>query len=427
MSASMLVLAAALVTAFEYRPACFEGMFPYTVAASEGFSGSAVLNPSYSAGLPGPCISMAGGRPYTGTGLLCGNMQALFPVSGAGFLFSWENFGAEGYRENEISIGAGFRPAGFLAAGLSAGYSWVKFEDGGLEGEADLSAYVNIPLSRRLVLAGACENIRSFQGSSLLSPEWSAGASFVPVKGLAASYNITSSAYGYINTFTVSVRIQQYILLRAGYSRETLSYGLGVEVNVSSLSFTYSLLRHPYLGSTHTAGVSLRFGGESFDSLSYSGLNTEPDAELPRKVDIRTCSDEEIMGMEAVPVLFRERLIKYRRLIGPVSEDALIQLGMDGGDIGVLYNHAYGFEKERKPEREKRRSFRKSGRSEMTGHQKSSLFSGLLNAGLNPVNALEVIDILQRKTLEQRRNGLNELGLKGVVKEKVLKLCSSYL
>src|SRR3990172_122768 len=64
------------------------------------------------------------------------------------------------------------------------------------------------------------------------------------------------------------------------------------------------------------------------------------------KIDINACTIDELMQIPEINELMAGRIVKYRERVGPVTKDALIQIGLEEREI----RHLMKFVKVSKPE-----------------------------------------------------------------------------
>lgn len=131
-----------------------------------------------------------------------------------------------------------------------------------------------------------------------------------------------------------------------------------------------------------------------FLPLTY-GRDLEPEKIPVEPIDIQTCTLKEL---QAVPVLkspFPERIIRYRNLIGPVTEKALQQLGMRGAEITRFYRYVTGIKRDRKffKKRIKKIPYK------VLQQKRKKCFAALIAAGISSSEAMESARALPRTVL----------------------------
>ena len=435
-----LILSALIFCAFDYAPPEPMELFPYTIAASDCLVPDSVLNPSYIFLANSPSISFSGGVPYSFDKASSLLLNLTIPFSESGLSTSWKRFSVQGYCEDSFALGVGGRLFNML--GLGAKFNFYKLDahddrSRWQEQKFDMSLYSNIVLFDRISFAGCYENIlQPDNKQQILNSNWSIGTSLVVVRGLAFTYNLTSSEFCYINTFSFSAKLLPELSLKVGYSRETTTYAFGVNIDLKHLSVSYSVSSHPYLGTTHGVHAVLRY--EPLSQSSYLDFSLPPAAPIKMnrmdKININEADASDILELDYIDIELLERIVKYREIVGDVSEKALVQLGFTRTDIVNIYDQAYGFIKKSDKQPKNFQQTKKTASPKkaqfkpkrfLSLDDKNKIFAQLCGVGVTPVCALEIIDALQDAQNKKQRI-LDIKGLSKSLQDKVLKICAPY-
>ena len=441
---TVILSALVLCSAFDFTPPEPMELFPYTIAASDCVVPDSILNPSYIFLVNSPSMSFSGGVPYSFDDASLFSLNLIIPFSESGLAASWKRFSVKGYNEDTFALGIGGRL--FKTVGIGTKFNFYKldaYDDTARWQEEmfDMGLYGNVLLFDRISFAACFENIfQQYDDSQrLLNSNWSVGTSFIIVQGLAFTYNLTASEFCYINTFSFSAKLLSELSLKVGYSRETTMYAVGVNLDLKHLSVSYSLASHPYLGSTHGVHIVLRYEPLNVQSTSYLDFAlTKKHTTASRmsgmsKININEADASQILELDYIDIELLERIVKYREIIGEVSEKALVQLGFTRTDIVNLYEQAYGFVKKSEQVREtkveqtpKKAKPKSNPRRFLSMDDKNTIFAQLCSIGITPICALEIIDIIQDNNQNKRQRILAIKGLNKSLQEKVLKICAPY-
>jgi hypothetical protein len=299
----------------------------------------------------------SGSNPYSLENLFSGTLKAGAAVKGFGAQISWNRFGFEQYAENIVEAGISYMFINRISLGVSCSYYNLAINTDVISETHDLfnikAGLLIIPFDW-LNISGIIDNIISLfmpEQQMILFPEWSAGVGLRPVKGLFISWNINGTSYGLVNSFYISANILPFLSIRAGYAKETSSYSGSVLVAYKHVSVSYGLKYHPHLGFTHSAGITLTLSPISLESVSYSTkFEKEPQADLIKikRININTCTADDIKKIPGISKTISERLIKYREIIGPVSKDSLVQVGLSQKEADSMLDYIYGLDEEKK-------------------------------------------------------------------------------
>jgi hypothetical protein len=171
-----------------------------------------------------------------------------------------------------------------------------------------------------------------------LYPERSAGVLIKPCPGFTLSWNLTDTSAGYINSFAAKITPAAFIHLQGGYTPEDTRFAASLTILLKHLNVSYSISSHPYLGYTHSFGITLSADSE-IETIRYS---TPSNFTHDKKVNINSAPDEDIKNLPGLSRRSSERIIIYRKKIGPVSEKVLRSLGLDNNEILSVKTNCYG-------------------------------------------------------------------------------------
>ena len=416
--------------AFEYQPAAPVELFPYSVAVKdETFTGQ-YIPAHYAPLVSGAAISSSAGQPYSIEGLSARHISAVIPFKPLGLSAAWKSFGTSGYVENTFLVSAGFAPFKAVSFGAGANCYSLKIHGGDIDTDKkffDVSAGLLIKPFKWLETAVFADNIRSFFNDTddfYIRENYGAGIKLKPFQGLSLIYNVNKDYSGYLNSLSVTAHILPFFSVSCGYAREAMTWSGALSAIFKKVSASYGIRLHPYLGVTHVIGLSLNINGEKFPAINYS-QNREDDEEkkVIKKIDINACSNEEI---EAVPVLnptHAERIIRYREQIGPVSEKALAQLGLNAREIVSLQRYVFGLAQDnqeisKKPPPSKKPSPAKKSKN---------LFMSLVEeTGLSPMQAMELCEAATKGGRAAFSQKLQSMPLDAAVKKEAEAICARY-
>ena len=342
-TALFLLLLPALA-AFEYRDSDPAALFPYYTATGDAHRLCAFANPAYLPLLQAGYLRFTGARPYGLEEMKSGGTRAGYSGSAGGLQAAWNRLAIEGYSEDTLELNGGIAAGRYLSAGVGASCyrlavqtEELRFSRTLWDGRASLllrpASWISLGLLQ--------DNIASFRGEErglILHPETSAGMALKPVTGLTFTWNINRTYFAPVNTLAVSAHLLEYLSFSGGYSRETQSWGASLSLVIKNLLVVYGLRYHTYLGVTHSFGVTVTDRRLTYERLKYATRPFERHlpAESGKKVAINRCSLEELKGLPSLPPHIAERIIRYRQLIGPVSRDSLLQIGLSEKEVAAL-------------------------------------------------------------------------------------------
>ncbi len=421
-----------LLASFEYRQSSPLALFPGNQPVVETVEPLPGMNPAFLPLFKFRYLSSSASNPYRMEGLSSGSLAAGGGTGTLGLQGSWSRFGTAFYSENIFRADAGFQPVSFLSLGLGYRYYLLDISVDEISLETSLSdaaaSLLLVPFDF-LFISFQQENIYSLthrERRDLLFPGSAAGIAVSPFRGLRFSYNLEKTAPGYVNSFSLSASLLSFFRVKGGYSRETCSYSAAVSVKYSRYSFSYGFRYHSYLRATHSIGLTVSTETVPYRGMNYLTLKGDRKDKPVTKIDIRTCSCEELKKLPAVSDTIAERIIKYRKMIGPVTEKALVQVGMPPEDITVFRGYIYGLEESgdyRKKKRGKQRTYYPSGRKKEL-YSRRRVFRKLMATGIGATASLRISEMYvsgKRKEIAAYLKSLPSLTPKK--RKEILSLC----
>jgi len=416
--------------AFEYQPAAPVELFPYSVAVRDETSPGQYIPAHYAPLAAGASISSSAGQPYSIEGVSARHISAVIPFKPLGFSAAWKSFGTSGYMENTFLVSAGFAPFKAISFGAGVNCYSLKIHGGDIDTDKNFfcaSAGLLIRPFKWLETAAFADNIRSFFDDTdnfYIRENCGAGIKLKPFQGLSLIYNVNKDYSGYLNSLSVTAHILPFLSVSCGYAREAMTWSGALSAVFKKVSASYGIRLHPYLGVTHIVGLSLNADGEKLPSIKYSqdrGDNEEK--EYIKKIDISICSDEEIKAIPVLNAVHAERIIRYREQIGPVSEKALAQLGLNAREIVNFQKYVFGFAQDKRESHEKVSTQKKPSPVK----KNKNLFMSLVEeVGLSPTQALELCEAAAKGGREGFRKKLQSMPLGAVEKKEAEAVCARY-
>jgi len=387
-----------LFSAFEYSGGEPAALLPFTTA-SENYSLPGIYrNPVSAAENRGLTLSAYCSRPYSEEELHSYTSGIKYSLGRCGLQFSWHSFGTDFYKEDEFSAGGGISPWPFLTAGISGSiYRLAISGDTGSFSRTMYDADLALRLTPFEPLSFSCVQscIRTaFTGenSMELYPERSAGATLKPSRGFTMSWNITDTSAGQINSFTSCITPAPFFSLHGAYTPRDSRFAGSVSLVIKKINVSYSLSSHPYLGYTHSLGVTFFTGGE-IETIRYG----KPKIVIhDKKIDINEAADEEIRNLSGLCSRSAERIILYRKKAGPVSEKSLKQLGLSKDEINYVKSNCYGMARGKNDEKDTNRAVRRTRRKKTYIPRKERIkerFRKMVKSGIPASSAIRYSEI----------------------------------
>jgi len=336
--------------AFEYRTENPDALFPNLQAVYDYSYPAIMINPAQLPQSDRFIFNSNGGRPYSEKELMSGGMAMQYGSKNYGLQISWNSFGADFYREHTFSLKAAYSIFSFLNVGISENLYILKIATDELSedwkrNDTDISflfspyQWLNFAFTQTGIASLINENINE-KNSDMLYNERSFGVLFKPGKGFSIAWNNTTTAIERLNIFSVSVNPTKFITLKAGYIKENSSFSTVVGILADTLFISYGLKYHPFLGYSHSIGISYTIGS-GIESLDYKKPLFATNRE---KININRASLDELKAMNLSDVS-AERIILYREKIGPITDKALVQIGLTSDEIKIIRANVYGIER----------------------------------------------------------------------------------
>ncbi|PKL17523.1 MAG: hypothetical protein CVV49_10735 [Spirochaetae bacterium HGW-Spirochaetae-5] len=357
MKIALLIYAAIVYQgAFEYKTGAPDSLFPMQIAVHDYSSPVVMLNPALLPFADGFIAGSSAGRPYTNEQLTTAGSAIQYGSGGDfGMQFSWDSFGADFYRENTFSLSAGYSIFPFLNAGVSGSIHWLKIDTGEINQDEQIPEggygilFAPLPWINAAFYQTGIAALAGKQNSEIIYPERSAGVLLKPGKGFSLAWNITETAALYANTFSAVINPAPFFSVKGGYCRENSSFSAAMGIlakdsmGILAKDFyiSYGLKFHPYLGYTHSVGITYT-PGSRMESLYYGKPLFGP---VRKKININTASFDEIKLIDGLSLISAERIILFREKIGPITEKGLMQIGLTGDEIKNLEKNVYGLER----------------------------------------------------------------------------------
>jgi hypothetical protein len=330
--------------AFEYRTENPDALFPMMQAVYDYSYPAIMVNPAQLPLTGGFIFNSNGGRPYSEKELSSGGMAIQYGSGSYGLQISWNSFGADFYREHTFSLKAAYSIFAFLNIGVSENLYVLKIatdelSDDWKKYDTDVS-FLFLPfswLNFGFTQTGIASLINE-KNNDMLYNESSMGVLFKPGKGFSIAWNNTDTAIERLNIFTVSINPVNFIALRAGYCKENSSFSTAMGILAKNLFISYGLRYHPFLGYSHSIGISYTIGS-GIESLDYK----KPLFSIEReKININTATLDDLKAISGLSDLSVERILLYREKLGPVTDKALLQIGLTSDEIKIIKANTYG-------------------------------------------------------------------------------------
>jgi hypothetical protein len=426
-----LLIYAALVYqgAFEYKTGDPDSLFPVQSAIHDYSSPVVMMNPALLPFANGFLVSSNAGRPYS-NGLLTTAGSALQYGSGDfGLQFAWNSFGADFYRENTFSLSAGYSIFPFLNAGITGNIYWLKIDTGDIYQDEQIPEggfgilLAPLPWINAAFQQTGIASLTGKQNSEIIFPERSAGLLLKPGKGFSIAWNITETAALYANTFSAVINPAPFFSVKGGYCRESSSFSAAVGILAKDFYISYGLKFHPYLGYTHSIGISYT-SENTIESLHYGKPLFRS---VRKKININNASLDEIKNIEGLSLRSAERIILYREKIGPITEKGLMQIGLTGDEINILEDNVYGLERtSRSRDGNKNFTFKKKKfvKTPPRNERIKTRFRELINRGIPATKAIRYSELSENVNRNEFLNTLfNDNSFTDEQKKFIEKVC----
>ena len=405
---TVICLRAVAVSA--YDPAPPGQLFPFPSAVMPVNRDTVLCSPGLTGEINGGIFSASYARPYGIEGLDADYLRSGFGGNGLGVSAGVERFGIDAYREDRASVSAGYarQTFSFGAEGFAKRYTLsTEIRNRYTMYDANVHGIVSpLPFFRLGVRQDCIESIFDRERRDILWPGTSLGIGGAPMRGVFIAWNYYRSDLGGINSYSVTVNLLPRLSLSAGYAREISSYSLSSSLVVKNIVISYGLSYHAYLGATHRAGFSIATGSALFDPVNTPDRRIDPDIDEGVTVDIENCTADELRAISGLEDTHAERIVKWREIMGPVTEKALAQIGCSRKEIDVVIAHSTGLSEEEEKDSDGGKDF--SGKKNWKAPAKKSfvkktskkaLFIRLVEAGIPAAKALRISDVAMAKSV----------------------------
>ncbi len=371
--------------AFEYKTGDPNILFPMQCAIQD-YSYPSVM--SSAALLPlsdNLLLNSNAGRPYSEETLASGGSTIQYGSGDYGLQLSWNSFGADFYREHTFSLKAGYTLFPFLHAGISENIYILKIETSELSmgrktADTDFAILLTpLPWLNAAFIQTGIVSLVNKQNDDIIYPERSAGILLKPGRGFSLTWNITDTAAMRVNTFSATINPTSFFTVTGGYCRENSSSAASFGILAENFFVSYGLKYHPYLGYTHSIGITFALTPQ-IESLHYGKPLT---TSVSKKINIQTATLDDIKKIDGLTAISAERIILYREKIGPVNEKALMQIGLTGDEIKILEANIYGLERtprNKNGEKDSKKFVKRPPRKERIKNKFRSLISSCVTA-----------------------------------------------
>ncbi len=438
-TALALLIAKSLIFSFEYQENCPTSLFPYNNAASDDLPLGHLSNPAYLPLWETLYVNIDYGKPYMMDEINSGNLRMGYGFHDLAIQASWNRFGIDEYREDTLSGSIGFMPWKYISTGLTVSCYYIDINTEDLEfsqGLTDVTLALLLRPFDWLNISYIHENVYTAfhdEREDLLYPNMSFGISVKPTQGITFVWNINKLYYDYLNSFIVSANLLSSLCVKAGYSKETSSYAASIIFQYNRFNISYGLNHHPYLGLTHKLGLTINSVNLPFEQVNYNKrLFKKSLPEVKKKININKCSLDELNDAELFSNSIAERIIKYRKLIGPINKKALLQIGVAHKELKRIEDNITGLAPDAgKKEKIKKKKFYKYKRTTRKGFDidtRKILFQKLIERGIGASIALRITEIAKYNN----RKGviLKVKKIAHIQKEKknlIIKICNDTL
>jgi Helix-hairpin-helix motif len=157
----------------------------------------------------------------------------------------------------------------------------------------------------------------------------------------------------------------------------------------------------------------------NIDSLTYGSiLSRIQEIQNIQKTDINSCSMYQLTSVPGLGQQYAERIMKYRRDIGPLSRKSLIQIGLPEREIDRLMPYITGLTPD---EADPKINYLSRERYEKA---QKEIFKRFIGLGLPAASALDLADMAMKGQQEACAVRItSQPGLDARKKKKALELC----
>jgi len=420
---------------FEYTNSNPQSLFPFNRAAEEINLPGSLNNPANLPFLNKNWLNSSIAMPFSLDGLLASEISMGFSKNFFAIGIKWNMFGIDEYRENKLDLKIGIKFFKMISLGAGLQYynlsiATKKLKENNNIFDSNLS--ITFLPWKQFGLSFLYENIFSNwieQNKNILYPGWSAGVLLRPTKGLQITWNINRTNLAYINSISLSANIFKFLLLNVGYAVETSEVSVAISVILKKFSINYGFKFHEYLGVTNSIGITISTNSLFLPTIAKR-YDKEKNISSKKRINIQTATLDELLTIPGLKPMFAERIIKYKKTIGPITFDALIQIGLTLKEAKELTQYVYGITSKDKfykikKSKYKKRKFKNFKRR--TKIKRKELFNELVQAGIDISTAYKISEYY----LKNSRKNFNHkiISMKNLSKKEikiVKKICKKY-
>ncbi|MCL1833648.1 MAG: helix-hairpin-helix domain-containing protein [Leptospirales bacterium] len=410
---------------FEYRTENPDALFPTLQAVYDYSSPAVMMNPAQIPLSDRFIFNSNGGRPYSEKELMSGGAAVQYGSTNYGLQIFWNSFGADFYREHTFSLKAAYSIFSFFNIGISENLYILKIAADELskdwrKSDTDISLlfspyqWLNFAFTQTGIVSLINE-----KNDDILYNESSVGVLFKPGKGFSIAWNNTDTAIERVNIFTVSINPTNFITLKGGYCKENSSFSTAMGILASDLYISYGLKYHPFLGYSHSVGISYAIGS-GIESLDYKKPLFSSDRE---KININRATLDDLKAITGLSDVSAERIILYREKIGPVTDKALMQIGLTSDEIKIIKANVYGIERASSG-KDGEKNFKKFVKSPPRQERIKTKFQNLIKGGIQASTAIKYSELSESVNKTEFRAKLqSDNSLSSDQKKAVERIC----
>jgi hypothetical protein len=411
--------------AFEYRTGSPDSLFPLQSAIHDYTTPVVMMTPALLPFADGLLLNSSAGRPYSEEILSTAGTAIQYGSDGYGVQTSWDTFGSDFYREHIFSLKAGYSIFSFLHTGISENLYILKITADELslerkEADTDLAVLLTpFPWLNAAFIQTGIATLISKENEDIIYPERSAGILIKPGSGFSLSWNITDTVADRANIFSAAINPVSFFSVKGGYCRENSSFAASFGILAQKFFVSYGLRYHPYLGYTHSVGITYT-PDPQIETLNY-GKPLFSSAE--KKINIKTAGLDDLKNINGLSEKSAERIISFREKIGPVTEKSLMQIGLTGEEIGVFEDNVYGLERASR-NKEGSKDYKKFRKRPPRNERIKLKFRKLIDRGIPAFTAITYSELSEKDDNAPFHNRLqNDGALSWEQKKLIEKVC----
>lgn len=289
-----------------------------------------------------PCLEFGidYANPFGFSNLMESNIFLLYNSEHVNTGTQWHYFGISEYREDFINLHCSYSFSQWLLCGILLNDYIVSIHTNNNSSRKalyDYGLYCAIQPIEQISCLFIYNNIQNrLHNSEWIRPFSAIGLKLHFFKECTIEYSIVHD-----NDFTQFIWITGYITNYCsaviGYSKELNLSSAGMSVSCGNILINYLFQHHTFLGNTHRFGIVYSSSGYNFTRHDKKYIPSL------QKLNIQMCSLEELIHLDTIPENICERIIKYRRIYGPISIKSLHQLGLSPKQIKELQQLTYNY------------------------------------------------------------------------------------